>query len=412
MNRTLRVFPLLTGLALATVLGAAACQKVPLLAPTGSVINLMVSSDTAALNSSIDVTAVIIENGQQSSGTGTGSTGTSVTGAGTPVHDGTLVSFTTTIGTIEPADARTSNGRVTVKLTTGGTSGKATITAYSGGAKATIPLSIGAFNVNTVTLSANPQNLPSVGGKSTLTAFVQDVSGNGLPGIPVVFATSKGTLSPETATTDSSGLATSTLLTTQAASVTATAGAKTSTALSITLSSRATITVTASPTTAVVSQPMTFTITPGTGTLLANMVIDYGDGSNRSLGASSGAQTTVHLFNSSGIFNVTASGTDPDGVAATATTQVAITSVSGTLTASPATVARGSLITFTATPTTGASIDHYSWDFGDNTSAKSVGGTQSHVYDPAISAGVKTVTVTVHTVSGYSFDIVLQISVT
>jgi len=73
--------------------------------------------------------------GTAGSGTG-GTTTTSRTGAGTPVQNGTLITFTTTIGRIEPSDARTHNGQVTVKLITSGTSGLATITAYSGGASA------------------------------------------------------------------------------------------------------------------------------------------------------------------------------------------------------------------------------------------------------------------------------------
>src|SRR6187402_2591556 len=73
----------------------AACDKVPLLAPT--------------------ISATVIENGQAAGPTGTGSgtgTGTTTrTGAGTPVQNGTLITFTTTIGRIEPAEARTHNGQ-------------------------------------------------------------------------------------------------------------------------------------------------------------------------------------------------------------------------------------------------------------------------------------------------------------
>ena len=65
-------------------------------------------------------------------------TSTTNTGAGTPVHNGTLISFTTTIGRIEPAEARTNNGQVSVRFIAGGQSGVATITAFSGGASAKI----------------------------------------------------------------------------------------------------------------------------------------------------------------------------------------------------------------------------------------------------------------------------------
>src|SRR6266496_112581 len=91
----------------------AACDKVPLLAPTGSVITLLATTTTVSLNSQVTIVATVIENGSAPAGTGTGTgTGTSSrSGAGTPVQNGTLITFTTTIGTIEPAEARTHNGQ-------------------------------------------------------------------------------------------------------------------------------------------------------------------------------------------------------------------------------------------------------------------------------------------------------------
>src|SRR6187399_777664 len=86
----------------------AACDKVPLLAPTGSVITLLATTNTVSLNSEVTIIATVIENGQAAgptgTGTGTGTGTTSRTGAGTPVQNGTLITFTTTIGRIEPAE--------------------------------------------------------------------------------------------------------------------------------------------------------------------------------------------------------------------------------------------------------------------------------------------------------------------
>ena len=68
----------------------AACDKVPLLAPTGSTINLFAATTTVSLNSQVDIIATVIENGSAPAGTGTGigtptgTTTTSRTGAGTP----------------------------------------------------------------------------------------------------------------------------------------------------------------------------------------------------------------------------------------------------------------------------------------------------------------------------------------
>src|SRR6188508_1874453 len=124
---------------------AVACDKVPLLAPTGSVISVFAAANTVPLNGDIEIVANVIENGTAQSapstptngqpGTGTtGTTSTTTAGAGTPVQNGTLVSFTTTIGRIEPSEARTNNGQVRVRFFSGTQSGTATITAFSGGA--------------------------------------------------------------------------------------------------------------------------------------------------------------------------------------------------------------------------------------------------------------------------------------
>jgi hypothetical protein len=107
---------------LAAALVAAGCDKVPLLAPTGSVITLFPSANTVPSNGEIEIVATVIEQGTAApapgngTGTGGGPTSTSTTGSGTPVHNGTLVSFTTTIGRIEPSEARTQNGQVRVRF--------------------------------------------------------------------------------------------------------------------------------------------------------------------------------------------------------------------------------------------------------------------------------------------------------
>lgn len=412
MHRLLRVFPLVTGLGLSLTFGAASCAKVPLLAPTGTVINLTVASSTAALNSSINIIAVLIENGQQStSGTGTAATSSSTTGAGTPVQDGTVVSFTTSIGTIEPAEAKTVNGKVAVALKTSGESGTATITAYSGGAKSTSTIKIGAANAKTVTVSASPQNLASSGGSTIVSALVVDESGNGLAGATVSFSTTKGSLSATTGTTNSSGIATTVLTTTGAADVTATIAAI-SGKVTIGVSSKATVSVTG-PTGAVsVSAPASFSINVGTTVPVSNVTINYGDGSSKTLGAISGTQSVTHTYAFVGIFDVTVSATDADGIVTTSSTQVAVTGISGSISASASSITRGTPVTFTASvlPSTTA-IDHYSWDFGDLTSADSTSNVQSHVYALTTASGTLTVTVRVYPQTGSSFTMSMQISI-
>src|SRR5882672_12485716 len=88
-------FALLTG----------ACSKVPLLAPSGSQIILTSAATALPVNGTADIIAQVLE------------------AAGTPPQDGTLVTFTTTLGTIEPSEARTSGGRVIVKFRAGTSNG-------------------------------------------------------------------------------------------------------------------------------------------------------------------------------------------------------------------------------------------------------------------------------------------------
>src|SRR5712691_991427 len=94
-----------------------ACQKVPLLAPTGSTIILTASANALPINATADLTAQVLE------------------ASANPPHSGTLITFTTTLGGIEPSEARTDiNGRVIVKFSSGVANGTATIVASSGGA--------------------------------------------------------------------------------------------------------------------------------------------------------------------------------------------------------------------------------------------------------------------------------------
>src|ERR1700754_3780190 len=84
---------------------ALACDKVPLLAPTGTRINLFPVTTTVSLNSEVQIIATVIEDGTPAStGGGSTATPTSTAGAGTPVQNGTVITFTTTLGRIEPSE--------------------------------------------------------------------------------------------------------------------------------------------------------------------------------------------------------------------------------------------------------------------------------------------------------------------
>ena len=213
------------GLALGLLM-TASCSKALLMAPTGSTLTLLVSRPTAGLSASVNVTALVYES------------------SGTPVHDGTVVAFFSTLGTISPAQATTTNGQATVQLVTGTLSGVAEITATSGGATlaSTVAVTVGAAAVGRVELTASPISLPPNGGRVSLTATVSDSSGNRLSGIPVTFNSDKGTLDQTGASTDSNGQVQAHLTTVVNAIVTAsvaggTGGSVTSLAVIVTVGS-------------------------------------------------------------------------------------------------------------------------------------------------------------------------------
>ena len=124
---------------------AESCNKAPLFAPTESTITLTASRLASAGNGDTELIATVIEQ------------------SGTPVQNGTTVIFTTTLGTIEPREARTKGGTATAILRAGAQSGTATVSAFSGSTRAD-DLTIEIAVTQTVILSVTPGSLPSSGG--------------------------------------------------------------------------------------------------------------------------------------------------------------------------------------------------------------------------------------------------------
>ena len=159
------------GLSLVCTVAALGCEKVPLLAPTGSTILLTAGTTALPTNGAIPIVAQVTES------------------SGTPPHSGTRVTFTTSLGTIEPSFAQTDiNGQVAVTFRSGTASGTATITAFSGGATTgsagALTIAIGTAAVGRVTLTANPNIIQANGGTSLITANVADLNGNILSSVP------------------------------------------------------------------------------------------------------------------------------------------------------------------------------------------------------------------------------------
>jgi hypothetical protein len=378
---------------------AAACDKVPLLAPTGSVITLLAATNTVSLNSEVTIIATVIENGQApaptGTGTGTGTTTTTRSGGGTPVQNGTLITFTTTIGRIEPSEARTHNGQVSVKLITAGTSGTATITAYSGGASAQLSnLKIGTAAAKTVSVTTTPQSLGVSGGTTQVVASVVDEGGSPIGGVPVTFSTDKGSITPSTVTTDSSGIATATLSTTATAKITATVGALSGTS-TVTVNARGLTSFTASPTAASAGVPITFTVTPASGANISNVRVDFGDGTGTDTGAIGAATPVPHTYNRPGNYTATAT---VSGEGSSLSASVIIGSLGVTLTASPNNPGVNVPVTFTVGGVGSAQVERYVFTFDDGTPPTET--TSPQTTKSFSSKGQKTIRVDVFGVGG------------
>jgi hypothetical protein len=95
----------------------AACDRDPLLAPVASTISITAKTTTLRPGESTELTAIVIEE------------------AGTPVHDGTLVRFSATLGSVEPEQAKTDDGIARATFTAGSALGTARIVAISGAAE-------------------------------------------------------------------------------------------------------------------------------------------------------------------------------------------------------------------------------------------------------------------------------------
>jgi hypothetical protein len=366
----------------------AACDKLPLLAPQSSTIKLSTASTVVQTNGTTEIRATVLEP------------------SGTPVQNGTTVTFTTNLGTLSPQEARTLNGVATVQFLGNGQSGKAQVTAISGGAASEVlELSVGAAAAGRVVVTANP-NQVAPGSPSIITATVTDASGNPLSGVQVSFSTDNGSLSSAVSNTSSNGQAQAVLVTSRDATVTATVGTGTATTATVrvTVGSLPDITITPSGT-PTEGQPVTFTIAvSGTATTesFQSIVVDFGDGTNSGV-LSGGSQTVSHTYTRQGTYLVEATGTSPSGTSKRATTTIAVADrgiLNVTISKNPDTaVAKNQPVTFTAS-TSGdtGTVRSYSWTFGDGQTFN--GSSQvTHSYS---TSGTKTVTVTVTNTDGNS----------
>lgn len=333
--------PVLPLLVVLGFLAQAACDKVALLAPTDSTITLSISSTVVPINGSATITASVVEK------------------AGTPVHDGTVVTFTASFGAVEPAEVRTSGGKATATFR-GTSSGTAKISAFSGAAKAEITdIKVGGAAAATVAMRATPASLPQGGGTVEIFAIVRDAAGNLLPGASVSFTTDQGNLSSTSALTDANGEARVSFTTNREAVVTATVITGVTATTNVRLIAAPTVTITTSTSSPGVGVGVNFTLTPGAttaGTPIQNASVNWGDGSPvQNLGPIAGATNLTHVFTSPGIYTVTATVVDSTGQGTTSTISVNVQRIAPSVTLTPAssTITAGSALAFSVTAAAG-----------------------------------------------------------
>ena len=338
---------------------------------------------------------------------------------GEVVADGTVVTFTTTLGAIAPLTRTTTNGVATAVLTSGSTSGIAVVGATAGSRWGSTNVTFTPGPAASIALVAYPASIPIGGLTATLTATVRDQYANLVTdGTVVTFATSLGDffLASTVTKTTTGGMATAALtsgLIMGTAMVTATVDA---------ISGTTTVTFTPGPpfTVALLAVPPSIPVGGSTTTVTATVVDRYNnhvtDGTVVTFATSLGSIAPLTRPTSSGLatatltsgnFASTATVTATAGMAA-GTTPVTFTPglpFTVTITANPISIPVGG-VTAILTATV---VDQYSNNVANNTlvtfttSLGSIGETQPRL----TSGGAATATLTSGNVAGTATIIAL-----
>jgi hypothetical protein len=316
-------------LAVATVVLVIACDRVPLTSPTGSTISLTADRTILPLNGQTTVRAIVTES------------------SGTPVHNGTMVTFNPSIGRTEPVDAPTVNGIATVTFLAGSVSGTGFIHAFSGGARTGsgnsssggVEVRVGAAAAGSIAVTATPSSVSQSGGTVAISALVLDSATNPLPGVSVLFTTSTGTLSATTALSDSSGIARTTLQTTQTATVTATAGTAKG-EVRVEVSAAPTASITVSPESPIAGVPAAVTVSTAAGNSssprqVATVDVDFGDNTSETRSNVTGSAAFTHTWRNPAGYTITARVVDVAGNTAIASKAIVVSRVTPAVTVTP-----------------------------------------------------------------------------
>jgi hypothetical protein len=158
----------------AALLGYPGCADVVQLAPPGATMVLIASPPFVPANGGVSVISAIVT--EQ---------------VGTPVPDGTVVQFFTTIGKID-REGKTNDGVARVNFIADARSGVASVTAVSGANTAATDVSIGGVLPARVIVIADPSRITT--SRSThIIATVLDTDGNPVPNIGVIFTVESST---------------------------------------------------------------------------------------------------------------------------------------------------------------------------------------------------------------------------
>lgn len=151
------------------------CNQSILNAPAGTSMTVVINPPTIPANGGVaTVSAILIEP------------------AGTPVADGTVVQFFTTLGRIDE-QGKTNDGVARVNLVSDARSGEAAVTAISGAVKVDSKVRIGAILPSRIVVTANPTRLEDRRA-AEITATVLDADSNPVTNIGVIFTVTRVTL--------------------------------------------------------------------------------------------------------------------------------------------------------------------------------------------------------------------------
>ena len=221
---------------------------------------------------------------------------------GAPLPNGTRVSFAVDqSGRVDPGAVQLLNGSAQTTYFATLSSGEITITATSGSVQAKTTITVADDIRENVFVSANPGSLPTGGGTSVISAVVTDDSGRPISDIGVTFSTTDGTLQSngDLIRTNSSGLATDVLNTSESATVTAETENEFTGQTTVIVGARVVCHMSISTTTPSVGQNVSFFDTSDDpNNQIASYHWEFGDG------ASAQGPNVQHAYTAAGTFEV------------------------------------------------------------------------------------------------------------